>query len=118
MEFENIKIIEKTNSNNKDIWTRFDKSLKNLLAIKSRGDNSIFMKINKSTSFDLFNILKWDDLHKIMSKSSFSIKIPRISKKEFIAKINAINNIDEMITFLEDNNIKKMIIDRVSYLKN
>lgn len=117
MEFENIKIIEKTNSNNKDIWTRFDKSLKNLLAIKSRGDNSIFMKINKSTSFDLFNILKWDDLHKIMSKSSFSIKIPRISKKEFIAKINEINNIDEMITFLEDNNIKKMIIDRISYLK-
>ena len=57
MEFENIKIIEKTNSNNKDIWTRFDKSLKNLLAIKSRGDNSIFMKINKSTSFDLSQIV-------------------------------------------------------------
>lgn len=118
MEFENIKIVEKTNSNNKDIWKRFDKSLKNLLAIKTRGDNSVFMKINKSSSFDLYSILDSNDLNKILINSSFSIKIPRISKKEFVKQINEIDDIDEMITFLEEYNISKWIINQIEFEKD
>ncbi len=117
MEFQNIKIITKNKFNNNDIWNRFDKSLKNLLAIKSRSDNSIFMKINKSTSFDLYNILKKEDLDKILNKSSFSIKIPRISLKEFKSEINQIENVKEMIDFLEDNYISKTIINKIMFLK-
>lgn len=91
----------KTNNNKK-----FEKILKNLLDVKTRGESSLLFKLNNS-NFDLFNILEKDkeiNIFKIFENSEFSIQIPvkKISQvKSLVNSLETYNELLENMNYLE-----------------
>lgn len=90
----------KTDSNKK-----FEKILKNLLDIKTRGENALSFKLNKS-NFDLFNIFGEEEqnIKKIFQSKTFSIKIPvkKISQvKKVLDSIFTYDDLMDNLSFLE-----------------
>lgn len=102
----------KTNNNKK-----FEKILKNLLDIKTRGENALSFKLNKS-NIDLFDIFGEEEqnIKKAFHNKTFSIKIPvkKMSQvKTTLDSILTYNDLMQNLNFLEltKSTIKKFGID-------
>lgn len=120
MEYKILKIKNNALFNNKKEYDlsqfgnildkRYEKVLKNLLQIKSRGESSIFTPVNKS-NIDLFSILKLRDINDIYSKYSFKIKIPRTTMSEIEEIIKTINTKKELMDQKEKLNLSQNFIN-------
>lgn len=102
----------KTNNNKK-----FEKILKNLLDIKTRGESALSFKLNKS-NIDLFDIFGEEEqnIKKAFHNKTFSIKIPvkKMSQvKTTLDSILTYNDLMQNLNFLEltKSTIKKFGID-------